>query len=460
MALVELKRSVYYDLVLWKQRDSGKVLELKGARQTGKTFILNKFARENYKVYIYINMAQLSGEQFLACMEQASVWKSGEPRTEKALHEAFRLFDSRFEDNKHTIIVIDEIQESAKVYSKIREFSREFVCHFVVAGSYLGKTLEKGYFLSAGDTENLTLNTLSFEEFVEAFGKQELYNGVDLLGFSNPEQYDELKEYYKIYCEIGGYPDVINCYMETQDTQECKKVLTQIIRTFIEESSRYLGGIQKMILLEQIFPAIAQLFVREKKEHDDLITELTRIIYNGKSNRTMRKSISTVIDWLYRSDIIGYCDKDNECDPVNVSLHNRFYFLDVGVSKYFLNMAGADLPTLREILSENFVYIELLKRIREFKMAGTAPMFGMYKEGETDFLINSRENYQNYEMEVKAGKSEAKTAQQFIKDEKVEAVYFMKGDTYGGIADRKITVPIYLVGRVRFDYEKGNEEMP
>ncbi|WP_242976996.1 ATP-binding protein [Lacrimispora celerecrescens] len=458
MALVELKRNIYYDLLRWKQRDSGKVLELKGSRQTGKTFILDKFARDNYKVYIYINMAQLSGEQFLACMEQASAWKPGEPRIEKALQEAIRLFDSRFEDNKDTIIVIDEIQESAKVYSKIRGFSRDFVCHFIVAGSYLGKTLEKGYFLSAGDTENLILNTLSFEEFVEAFGKRKLYNDVDLLGSSNPEQYDELKEYYKIYCEIGGYPDVINCYMETQDTQECKKVLTQIIRTFIEESKRYLGGIQEMILLEQIFPAIAQLSAREKKEHGDLITELSRIIYNGKSNRTMKKSICAVIDWLYRSDIIGYCDKANECDPVNVSLYNRLNFQDVGVCRYFLDAAGADLPALREMISKNFVYIELLKRIRGFEITGIAPMFGTYKDGEIDFLIKRWKNDNSYGVEVEAEKSETDTVQQLLKNEKVEAVYFLKGDTYGGMAVRKITVPIYLVGRVRFDYERENEE--
>jgi hypothetical protein len=60
--------------------------------------------------------------------------------------------------------------------------------------------------------------------------------------------------------------------------------------------------------------------------------------------------------------------------------------------------------------------------------------------------------------EAKAGKSEIETAQKLLKDEKVEAVYFLKGDTYGGIADRKITVPIYLVGRVQFDYVRGNEE--
>ena len=54
--MVELKRDIYSKLVQWKNSDSGKVLVLSGARQVGKTFILNKFAKDNYKKYIYINM--------------------------------------------------------------------------------------------------------------------------------------------------------------------------------------------------------------------------------------------------------------------------------------------------------------------------------------------------------------------------------------------------------------------
>ena len=57
---MELKRDIYKDLLQWKQKNKGKVLELKGARQIGKTYILDKFGRENYATYIYINMA-LSG---------------------------------------------------------------------------------------------------------------------------------------------------------------------------------------------------------------------------------------------------------------------------------------------------------------------------------------------------------------------------------------------------------------
>ena len=141
--MLELKRDIYEKLIEWKKADSGNVLELNGARQVGKTFILDKFARENYKKYFYINMMQTSGKEFIECYHAATKWKPGEKRIERPLHRTFELFDNTFADDKNTIVVIDEIQESAEVYSMIRQFAREFSCHFVVTGSYLGKTLDR-----------------------------------------------------------------------------------------------------------------------------------------------------------------------------------------------------------------------------------------------------------------------------------------------------------------------------
>lgn len=70
---MELKRDIYKQLLDWKKRDSHKVLELRGARQVGKTYILNKFAQENYPIYLYINMVQTTGQEFW------SVWKGPQP---------------------------------------------------------------------------------------------------------------------------------------------------------------------------------------------------------------------------------------------------------------------------------------------------------------------------------------------------------------------------------------------
>ena len=201
---MELKRDIYEKLLDWKKRDSHKVLELRGARQVGKTYILNKFAQENYKTFLYINMVQTTGAEFLACLEKATAWVPGMLRKEQPLHDAMRLFDERFQDTKDTIVVIDEIQDSAKVYSLIRQFAREFSCDFIITGSYLGKTLSREYFQPVGDLDIMILDTLTFEEFLDAEGKRDLYNSVDLYGKSSHEAYDELKRYYDLYCQIGG----------------------------------------------------------------------------------------------------------------------------------------------------------------------------------------------------------------------------------------------------------------
>ena len=450
--MAELKRDIYSELLKWKERDSGKVLELKGARQVGKTYILDKFARENYRQYLYINMTHVSGEEFLKCLDQATLWQPGMPRLDKPLHEAFHLFENKFMDGKETVVVIDEIQESSRVYSLIRQFAREFQCHFIVTGSYLGKTVEQGYFLPAGDTEELRMDTLSFPEFLGAVGARELYESIDLYGGDRHDHYDILKKWYQIYCTIGGYPAVIKRYLETGDMKACEDELYQVIRIFIEESIRYFDNILDMNLFDQLFPAIAQLNVKKKKGSGDIITELSNLIYKEESNRAAKQSINHAIAWLYRSDIIGYCGKALECDPTDVRLNMRFYFRDLGVARYFLKKGIIRGAAAEGYINENFVYIDLIKRIERMEIGGTSPVFGTYKDGEIDFLVSSLQSEYDYGVEVKAGRSEAKTAKKLLDDGKVEAVYFLKGDTYGGIEGRKITVPIYLTGRVRFDY--------
>lgn len=455
---VELKRDIYEKLLEWKDRDSGHVLELRGARQVGKTFILDKFARENYDLYFYINMVETTGREFLECLNKATEWEPGMPRKEQPLHEAFRLFDGRFRDDKNTVIMIDEIQESAKVYSLIRQFAREFDCHFVVTGSYLGKTLSGEYFQPMGDLDILTLYSLSFEEFMGGIQNREILNNLDLYGGSPHEEYDKVKACYDIYCQIGGYPSVVKKYMDTGSINEAQNEIERIIQVFIDESEHYFKDVIEMNVFEQVFPAIAQTMVREKKGMDDLAAELSKIIYKEDSSRITKKNVNSAINWLYRSHVIGFCGQSNECNPIDTSMNRRFYFLDLGVCRYFLDISGADTATVRGIVNENFVYIELLKRTLERKLAWTTPMFGTYKNGEIDFFVRSRENEQNYGVEVKAGRAIGKTAKQLLSDNKVNAVYFLKGDTYGGIEGRMLTVPIYLMCRVEFDYQRDSRD--
>lgn len=451
---MELKRDIYKELITWKKINSGLVLELRGARQVGKTFILDKFAKENYQTYLYINMVQTSGAELLECLKKATDWEPGMPRKEKPLHEMFFLFDDRFKDTKDTIIIIDEIQESAQVYSLIRQFAREFDCHFVVTGSYLGKALSQEYFQPMGDLDIMTLYPLSFEEFADGMGKRELLENLDLYGESPSEQYDALKDCYDTYCQIGGYPSVVNRYIETGDVSYAQDEIAKIIQVFVDESEHYFKDVVEMNTFEQVFPTIAQTMVKEKKGNSDLVAELSKIIYKESSGQVTKKNVNHAISWLYRSHVIGFCGQSSECNPVDISLNRRFYFLDIGIGRHFLEASGADPATVKGLVNENFVYIELLKRTLERKLTWSMPVFGTYKSGEIDFLVRRWGNERNYGVEVKAGKSEGKAAQLLLDDGKVEAVYFLKGDTHGGKAGRKITIPIYLVSRVQFDFQR------
>ena len=121
-----LKRKVYDQLLDWKNDTVHSTLEVNGARQVGKTYIINKFADENFRHKIYINLFDLSGKQFMECYKKATDWTPGTKRPEQPLHDAFKLFDPDFEDTNDTVIIIDEIQESSEIFNRIREFTRYF----------------------------------------------------------------------------------------------------------------------------------------------------------------------------------------------------------------------------------------------------------------------------------------------------------------------------------------------
>lgn len=448
---MDLKRDIYKDLKLWKTRNSGKVLEVSGARQVGKTYILTKFVKENYKRFFYINMMQTSGQEFLSCLDKAARWEPGEKRIEHPIHEALELFCRDFTDDEDMVVLIDEIQDSARVYSLIRQFAREFKAHFIVTGSYLGKTLDKEYFLPAGDIETMILDTLSYEEFLQAAGKRDLYEKVDLYGSSSHGEYDELRDLYDIYCRIGGYPAVVRRYFETRDLDECRYEISQIIRIFVEESERYFDDILEMNLLEQVLPGIARTMLKEKKGSPDLVKELSSVLFRDDSNRITKKSVNQAIAWFYRSNVIGYCGQVNEGNLLDVTPNCRFYFRDLGVADYFLNMVGAPPDMAAGIVNENFVYLYLKRKIDSREIAGLTPLFALYKGGELDFFVNSRKDYKNYGIEVKAGHTIGKTANRMLEDGKIQALYLLKGDTYGGVEGKKVTIPVYLAGRMEFD---------
>lgn len=90
---MELRRNIYKKLIEWKEAVTGNILELSGARQVGKTYILKKFGKENFKRMIYINMVELSGQNFLKCI---SMVMDEKPSVDSFLVTALKLYEPAF----------------------------------------------------------------------------------------------------------------------------------------------------------------------------------------------------------------------------------------------------------------------------------------------------------------------------------------------------------------------------
>lgn len=450
-----IKRNVYQQLMDWKNESSNSTLEVRGARQVGKTYIINKFADENFKHKIYINLFELSGKQFLECYNRATAWMPGTPRPEHPLHDAFCLYDQSFEDTDDTVIIIDEIQESADIYNRIREFTRQFQCHFIVTGSYLGRVLEPEFRFSSGDVTSVTIYTLSFEEYLAA-ADIELFRMYLLIGnsvFEDKNYYEQLKQLYNIYCQIGGYPAVVEKYLSSGSLEIATKELRRIIETFLNESMRYFTDILDVSVFADIFINICRILAREKKglEQDSIGEELQKLVVKDSTSNISKATVVRAINWLYHSGIIGFCGKIVELDILDFKPGRRCYFMDLGIANFYMTQAGLDKASINGTLNENYVYINLVKRL-DFpqQIAFETPAFATYKNGEIDFYVQSLKERTRYVVEVKSGKQSGNTAKKALCDGKADYLLYLKGNTHGGVEGKIITRPIYALERFHF----------
>ncbi|MGM9979065.1 MAG: AAA family ATPase [Clostridium sp.] len=176
--IMYIEREVYKSLVNWKNSGEEPLL-VEGARQVGKTYLVKKFAEENFSTYLYIDMASNSGDRLLSLLNKHKNANSNKEMLIKALTE----FSPHFKDNSNTLVIIDEIQESYEVYNLIRSFNRECKWRFILISSYLGRvSLDKKMWVSAGDLTKLEIKPLTFREFLKAVNSEvvSLFDTIDL----------------------------------------------------------------------------------------------------------------------------------------------------------------------------------------------------------------------------------------------------------------------------------------
>ena len=162
-----LKRKFYHYLLEWKRTKKRECLLVNGARQVGKTYIIDQFGKENYKQYIYVNFVQ--NPEYREIFEG-----SLEP---EELYRKMSLAIPRFRlEKKNTLLFLDEIQVCLKARTALKFLAMDDDCDVIASGSLLGIKYKKGKLrkvprsIPVGFERQVTMHSLSFEEYLEARG--------------------------------------------------------------------------------------------------------------------------------------------------------------------------------------------------------------------------------------------------------------------------------------------------
>ena len=161
-----MQREIYQMLLKWKEKNEHKPLMLLGARQVGKTYIINQFCEENYKHVIRANLFER--------VDIVELYRSNLNAVEK--YQKLKVLLDWDLEQEDTILFIDEIQESEKLISDLKFFCENYpTINIICAGSLLGVKLKRSNFsFPVGKVEMLTLYPMSFLEFLWAFKEEAL----------------------------------------------------------------------------------------------------------------------------------------------------------------------------------------------------------------------------------------------------------------------------------------------
>ena len=424
-------RKILEELKKWNE-EYKMPLMLIGARQTGKTYILEEFCKNNFDNYIYIN---LDKEENIAKVFEESI----DPDT---IIEKIEIIKNVIINPENTIIFLDEIQISERAITSLKYFCEsEKPYKIVCAGSLLGVKINR--FKSSfpvGKVNIKYLYPMDFEEYLIAINEDKLIDEIKKHFETNEKIMDPIHEkaldLYKKYLVLGGMPALINNFIINDyniahvnfDLQE------QIITSYLADMNKYTEN-SEGIKNSQIYNAIPKELARVNNTFKYSIVD--------KDARKIR--YETSLDWLLASNMILKCDlaEKNESPLKAFISYDKFkiYLSDVGLLRALSNLNYGEIlldknEMYKGVLTENYVACEFYSKFKEL-------YFYNFDRYEIDFLIKI--NGDIIPVEVKSGrKTNSKSLNEYIKKYNPKYSIRISSKNFGFENNIK-SVPLYAI---------------
>lgn len=225
------ERDIVHGLRLWRSSDSRKPLILRGARQVGKTTVVNEFGK-TYDNYLYFNMEQRTDREV---MEMDISMESLE----------MMLYASK--DIEHqkgdTLLFIDEIQNSPKTISRLRYFYEQLPqLHVIAAGSLLENIIDVKVSFPVGRVQYMALRPCSFFEFLGAVGKGNLKNILLTTPELSSPFHNELMGLFQQYMLVGGMPEIVDAFAKSRNLIGLDTYFETLVTAYKDDVEKYVKG--------------------------------------------------------------------------------------------------------------------------------------------------------------------------------------------------------------------------
>lgn len=444
-----LKRKIEEELIAWKNDSNRKPLVIKGCRQCGKTFIVQKFAEENYANVVYLNFMQDS--------DYALAFEGSKRVDDIVMNLSAMIPQSQFVANE-TCIIIDEIQECPAARTALKFFKMDGRYDIIATGSLLGV---KGYGERRNSSGNESSKTsipvgyetiidmypLDFEEFLWANGISEAIIGklTECLDSIQPVPeaiHQKMRQLILQYTVVGGMPSVVNTFVNTHNMGRVLAEQRGIVAEYEEDMVKYASDADK--------PRIRECFESIPRQ---LSKEYKKFQYSTIRKGAKASQYTGSIQWIEDAGITTRCRNLTITElPLNGNAIDdcfKIYMTDTGLFVSMLDdgtqfdIMQGNLHAYKGAIFENLVadiFTKMKRRLYYFRKDS-----GL----EVDFV--TRYKGECVLVEVKAKDGNIKSSKTILSHpEKYHVNHAIKlGDLNIGNSGQFLTLPLYMTFLLR-----------
>lgn len=375
----------------WKEDKFRKPLIVRGARQVGKTWLLQEFGRISYSKFVYVNFEDTPTLQNIFANDFDI----------ERIITVLQIYSQTTIVAEDTLIILDEIQSAERGITSLKYFCEKAPqFHLIAAGSLLGMGLHSQVSFPVGKVDFLDLRPLSFSEFLLSLNESALVDALKAKNWSVVSIFTEkLKEYLRYYFYVGGMPEVVDAFAQTRDWQLVRRIQNRILNSYEGDFSKHAPN-ETVPRIRMVWQSIPSQLAKENK----------KFVYGVIREGARAKDFELAIQWLVDC---GLLLKSHRVSKPGIPLAA---YQDISAFKLFLHdvgllgaMAGLNVRTIIEgdeiftefkgALTEQYVMQQL--RVDSERFIGY--WTNERSTSEVDFVI--QEEGEVIPIEVKSGEN-------------------------------------------------------